>query len=944
MGLPLNGRSYSQLATLQVGVADAAAEQSSRGGGGGSMTVTGGRFFSNNFLLDGTNIMDTSNLVPRSAAGVQLGSDAVFQVQVLAPHYGAEYGRSSGAVLNSITRSGSDEFHGNFFEYFRNSKLDARNFFDPGDPPPFKRNQFGFTLTGPLRKDNTYFMGSYEAMRDRLSETAVDYFPDAEARQGIITDASGNVIRTVFVDPRVKPYLELYPLPNAARIGRGVGQSRRPQFLPTNENFLTVRVDHKISDRDSFFARYTFDDAVSDTSDKTFLFSVRNQTRQQFFTLVESHIFNPRVLSSFRFGFTRPVAAAEAISDIPIPRSLFFVPDAPQFGQLFHSPASPFGPPPELPSRNLMNSFQISGDLLAQRGAHALKFGVEIHGYRWKVFSSNDRSAVWSFTNLENFLTAGKEGGVSLRVTLPGSDNTKNYRQTLAGFYIQDAYSLTPRLQLSLGLRYEFATLLQDKDGKTAFFSDPLRDPTIQIGPYLTHNPSRRNFSPRLGLTWSPFAGGQTVLRGGFGIYYDELLAYVADSLKNSVPFHKVAMRVNFDSSTSSGFPNAATAVATSDPIHPIPFQAQVMDYQGIRSPMVLRYSLALQQQLPGGWRLQASYVGSRGNHLFRSYEVNLFPTPVQQPDGSLFFPDNCNDPQNGNPSPLCQSGAGPVNPAFGGGINLLSSDAQSFYNSLQLSGSKSFGTGISLQASYTYGKSIDDASRIGPAPGNPTSGPPSYELQRTLNRGLSDFDIRHRLAVSYFYTLPLGAGQRWWNSGPLAHLLGGWRLGGIVSVRSGVPFSPFLNMVTPGYLFAPLRPNLLPGKSNNPVQGVSEGCGPVKAGQALGGADRYFDPCVFAPPAAGTLGTAGRNTIIAPTVFSVDLSLQKEFILPGKKRLQFRAEMFNVPNRTNLNRVTGGSTQVFLGNPPHVSPTSGVINSTTTTARQIQFALRLSL
>ena len=239
--------------------------------GGGNLTVSGARASSNNFLLDGTNIMDAGNRVPRSAGGVQLGSDAVYQVQVFSTNYSAEYGRGSGGVLNSITRSGSDEFHGSLFEYFRNSKLDARNFFDRdplhplqrGSPPPFKRNQFGFTITGPVRKDRTYFMGSFEAMRDRLSETQVDFFPDSDAHNGIITDETGRELRRVEVNPKVKPYLELYPIPNSNRVGGGFARNLDSQFEPTNEKYFSVRVDHKLTARDSFFARYTFDDASS---------------------------------------------------------------------------------------------------------------------------------------------------------------------------------------------------------------------------------------------------------------------------------------------------------------------------------------------------------------------------------------------------------------------------------------------------------------------------------------------------------------------------------------------------------------------------------------------------------------------------------------------------------------------------------------------------------
>src|SRR5438093_2114350 len=298
VGMPLNGRSYTQLVTLDAGVSDASSASASRGVTSANLTFSGSRSSSNSYLLDGTNIMDAQNRVPLSAAGVQLGSDSVLEVQVFSANYGAEYGRGNGGVLNSITRSGSNEFHGTFFEYLRNSKLDARNFFDRDlAPPPFKRNQFGFTLSGPVRKGKTYFMGSYEAMRDRLNQTQVDYYPDAEARQGIITDASGHTIRTIPVSTRVKPYLDLMPFPNSFRLRGGFAQDSSAQFLPTNENFLTVRLDHQLSSGDSMFGRYTFDDANSDPAGDTYAFAIRTNTRRQVLTMVESHVFNLRMLS-----------------------------------------------------------------------------------------------------------------------------------------------------------------------------------------------------------------------------------------------------------------------------------------------------------------------------------------------------------------------------------------------------------------------------------------------------------------------------------------------------------------------------------------------------------------------------------------------------------------------------------------------------------------------
>ncbi|MBI4463124.1 MAG: TonB-dependent receptor, partial [Acidobacteria bacterium] len=757
-GLPLNGRSYSQLATLQGGISDPSGASASRGTGGSGLNVLGGRATSNNFLLDGTNIMNAENQVPQSAAGVQLGSDAVLQVQVFSANYGADYGRASGGVLNSITRSGTPELHGSLFEYFRNSKLDARNFFDPDpEPPPFKRNQFGFTLTGPLQKRRTFFMASFEAMRDRLTEANIDYYPDQPARMGIITETDGTITR-VPVNPRVVPYLELIPVPRGALVGRGIAEYVGIRFLPTDENFFTTRVDHQIAERDSIFLRYTLDDAKSISAQGPVDFTILNDSRQQYATLVESHVFSPSLVSSFRLGYTRPVIASESLSTIPIPPSRYFVPDAPGFGQIRIPGMTGFGPSNVVPERNIVNTFQLAGDLLAQRSRHSLKTGFDVHRYRWDVFSSWNKGGSWSFNSLESFLQAGPEG-TSLTVAFPGSDNARGFRETLSGFYVQDGYRMRSDLQINLGLRYEFATLIHDLHGRTAFARDPKRDREVQIGPFLDHNPSFDNLAPRLGFTWTPGASRQTVISGGFGIYYDPLLEYAVDLRKNSAPFYKVAVKPIFDS--SSTFPDAVAAAQGT------PLLLQLLDHASLKSPRVLRYTVTLQEQLPGNWRGQAVYVGARGNHLYRSYEMNLAPVPTVRSDGSLFFPPY--DP--GGPDNR-------VNPAFGA-TTMLGSDAQSFYHSLQLSANKRTGRGNSLQASYTWSKSIDDASSPFGGGAVQASGASQYGLMRTLDRGLSDFNIRHRLVVNYFYSPPFGPGQPWLNSGFLANVLGGWRLSG---------------------------------------------------------------------------------------------------------------------------------------------------------------------
>ncbi len=908
VGLPMNGRSYSQLATLQSGVSDPSAGSASRGTGGGGLTVAGGRPISNNFLLDGTSIMDTDNQVPRSAAGVQLGSDSVLQVLVFSTAYGAEFGRGSGGVLNSITRSGTPNFHGTIFEYFRNSKLDARNFFDPGNSPtPFKRNQFGATITGPVRRSSTFFMASFEALRDRLSQTSVSYFLDQPARDGILTDSLGNIIRTLEVSSRVKPYLALQPVPNSERLGGGIGEDRQADYLPTNELFFVARVDHRFSDPDSVFVRYTFDNANSRGSQATYLFSTLAQSRQQFLTLVETHIFSVRSLNTVRLAFTRPVGRRDSLYRSAIPKELYFLPDAPHFGQISVPGLSTFGPDSSLPDSKVSNSYQAEDDGLLKGNNHTLKLGVEIHRYQWNVVGSFLKSATWSFNNIDSFLQAGPEG-TTLQIALPGSDSNRGFRQTLYGIYFQDEYRANAELQIAAGIRYEFGTLVHEVQGKTSFIRDILHDSTAQVGPILPRNPMLNNIAPRLGITWAPSGSRTTRLSAGGGIYYDDILEYAMHQTRASVPYFLIKNRTNFDS--SSIFPDAIAGVADR------PYRLQVLDYNGFTNPYVIRYNAGWQQQFRSGWRVQASFVGARGNHLIRTTESNLFPVPVVSSNDSLFFPSN----------------SGPLNPNFSS-IQLLTSDVQSFYNSLQLSVAKTIGTKLSVQGSYTLSKSVDDSSNNNPPMGD--SAPAQYSLLRTLDRGLSDYDVRHRVVINYFYALPaadLAAG-----------IFRGWRIGGILNFRTGVPFTVQSNVRTPGYLFDANRPNIAADRSNNPTAGNSIGCSGVAMGEELGRRDLYFDPCVFSAASPGTLGTLGRNTLVAPSVLTMDVNLQREFSIDSQRRLQFRLEFFNLPNHTNFNRVTGSSTIVFSGAAASRNPVAGKISNTASTSRQLQFAVRLS-
>ena len=912
VGLPLNGRSYSQLATLEGGVSDPFGG-GKQGGGSGGLTVAGGRGEWNSFLLDGTDINGANNQVPRSAAGGQLGADTTAQVQVFSTNYAAQYGRAAGGVLNAVSRSGANELHGTFFEFLRNSKVDARNFFDSGtEPPPFKRNQFGGTVTGPIRKDRLFFMTGFEILKNRLTETYVSIVPDNDVRQGAV----------FAIDSRVKPYLSLFPSPDVS-LGGGLAENRTVVSLPADEYFFVTRIDQQVGDSDAWFFRYTFDDASTRVVEEgSPTFPTRSESRQQYLSFTHTHFFSPRLLNSLRLGFTRPVVRAETDALTAVSESLLFVPGAPQFGRLNIPGITPFGPDPLLPSSKVMNTYQISEDLLWNRGRHSLRTGLQFIRFQWNVFDNASASGEWTFSGLEEFLTLEKkqfddgatDGTTDLRVALPGSSADRAFRQSLLGLYVQDSFRMLPNFTMNLGLRYEFTSLIGDTRGRTVFLNDELRDAEPQVGPLMSRNPSLRNFAPRIGLSWSPAQDSKTLISAGFGIYFDQIAEYMVDGKRNTPPFVTLVARTNFV--PFSSFPNAVEAGSGAAASR----QVRIFEYQNPKTPTVYRYHLALQREFLPGLSARASYVGARGNSLARRYESNLFAPPTTRSDGRLFMPPN----------------QGPLNPNFSS-IDRSGTDSQSFYNSMLLSVSRSAWKGLSVDASYTLAKAIDEGSTAG----NFTR---HYGLDRKLDRGLAFFHVTHRFVLNYFYTLPIGSGQRWGGSGWLSQVVGGWRVGGIFNLRTGLAVDPFYRIATPGFIFVSSRPDLAPGASNNPIQGVTA-CqiADRPPGQKLGTRERYFDPCAFIPPDPGTVGNAGRNIIIGPKVSTLDLSLQKDFAIDSERSLQLRVEFFNLPNHTNFAEPGDDASTIFADAQGNYNAGGGQLSSTATNSRQIQFALRFS-
>src|ERR1700676_3772745 len=529
---PLNGRDWTQLATLQAGVTGVQTGSASGGGNtergfGAPISISGARPDQNSYRLDGISINDYSNGAPGSVLGDNLGIDAVEQVSVLGSNYPADYGRTSGGAINVVTRSGKNAFHGSLYEFLRNSALDARNFFDGPVIPAFKRNQFGGSAGAPIRKDRTFIFGDYEGLRQSLGVTTVDTVPSAASRSGQLSKCQGQPSPcTVSVDPNVARFLTaFYPLPNGPLMGAGdTGIYSFAAQQVTTENYFTIRLDHKFSQKDAFSGTYMRDNSHT-LQPGTFgeLFSNVVSTREVA-TFHEQHLFSPTLLNSAGFGFSRAVGILGRVSSVVNPLmndpSYAFEPGGfagsvetvPGITNFLGAPL-PNGFIPS--SRSLAwNSFQGSDDVFLTRGIHALKFGAMVERMQDNQLTNSNSNGSFRFNSLQSFLTNAPQsfagnGSVSSPVF--------GMRQTLFGAYAQDDIRLLSNLTFNVGLRYEMITVPTEAHNLLPNLRH-ISDATAVVGPPLFRNPTLRNFEPRLGFAWNP-RGGKTLVRGGFGIF-----------------------------------------------------------------------------------------------------------------------------------------------------------------------------------------------------------------------------------------------------------------------------------------------------------------------------------------------------------------------------------------------------------------------------------------
>ncbi len=1008
--LPLNGRSWTDLAVLQPGVIAAtthAAVDVNRGYGG-QLSISGARPQQNNYRLDGISINDYSNGGPGSVLGQNLGVEAIQEFSVLTSNYSAEYGKTSGGVVNAISRSGTNQFHGSVYEFLRNSALDANNFFDNSNgvpKPPFRRNQFGVSGGGPIRKDHTFIFGDYEGIRQSEGTTESSGVPSANARLGILHDKNGKLedehgciyqgwasakagcpdpnstppsttlvvpltsqsqcptepngaTNTLLapgqaglcVDDKVTKYLPFFNLPSSPTSGN-VGQYVFNRQQIVSENYYTTRVDERISEKDSLFGTYVYDYSPLTRPDLLNNILQQSITKRQIAAIEENHTFSPTLLNSFRLGYNRDHAnalqAIKAINPAAADTSQSWAPGyaPPRVISSGLNTTPGFAPPT---FSYVWEAFQLYDDAFLTKGLHSIKFGFGVErDHLNETTSTGDYLGTFRFGAISNLLT-NRPGNVVGSV--PGFVTPRYMRLTIVGAYLQDDWRFRPNLTLNLGLRYEMSTVLTEKKGKLTNL------PTLDAAqpnlgdPYFS-NPTLRNFEPRIGFAWDPFRNGKTAVRGGFGMFDVLPMLYTTVTMNGrGAPFFQLASPPPGTKLPQGSFPDGALPFIQSAGV--VPLEYGFVEHHPHRN-YVMQWNLNVQRQLAPSLTAVVGYVGSHGVHqAFRSDDGNIV-LPTLTSAGYL-WPNPVGDGQLINTNPNV------------GGIRFLNWPGSSSYNALQIGVKKQMSHGLQVQGSYTWGKSMDNNSGViaGDTFGNGIGSLQWFDLK--LSRAVSDYNVPRVLVVNASWQIPTIKSV----PAALGWAVNGWELGGILKVSDGPPFTPTfgtgggdplgLNSTDPwafpDRLSGPGCSSLVnPGNPNNYIktQCFSPPTAPSVAffdAPAPLGCDPAFGQSTD-PQAPQYLwcfnkrGNAGRNILPGPGLVNLDFSLFKNNPIRRISEafnVQFRAEIFNILNHANFALpVEPDNTDVFDESGASTG-TEGLLTKTTTSSRQIQFALKV--
>jgi hypothetical protein len=939
--LPLNGRSFDNLITLNPGAVNYSAMKSANTStsNGNTFTVAGRRTSENLFLMNGVEYTGTSQLAitPGGVSGDLLGIDAVREFNVLTDTYGAEYGKRAGGQVSVVTQSGTNAVHGSVFEFLRNSALDARNFFDQGNVPPFRRNQFGGALGGPIKKDRLFLFGNYEGFRQSLAVSNVSVVPDAQARQGLLPNAAGVPTPVTNLNPAMLKYMAFWPQPNGPELlanglpsGTALAYNNPKQSI--REDFGTLRTDYTLSDRDSLSAAYTVDDGNSLTPIANPLFASYLMLRNQVASVQQTHIFSPAMLNTFTFGYSRAGFDFDSFPFSPLPADLSFVTGMAPGGISIGGGVTTTGSATLTAGGtnnaggvwNRRNLFTYTDGVEISRGRHQIRLGVWFQRLRDNENTASRRLGIASFSSLTTFL----QGTLTTFQVVPNT-NELGWRSWYGAWYVEDAIKLRPNLTLQLGLRHEFTTGWNEEAGRAANYvtdANGLLVTTPRLGDSIyTENNAKRLFGPRTGLAWDVFGNGRLAIRAGYGMYYS-LIDDLSFQINSLPPYNGSA---TYTGSLPSVVPIAPGAAIPSSCGPGVPTPCTTFAPSGIQSnaktPTVQEWKFTIEQQLNHDMALRVSYVGSHGYHGYVSIDPNSVPAQICAVAA-------CTSGGTGTARGSVTQGAEyiPVassrpNPYLGAGFFWFT-EGNTSYNALQVDVSKRLSQGLQFRANYTWSKNLDINSGLTGAQAN--NQPQMVMNRNDLRRdwGPAALNITSQSSISTSYELPFGRGKRLWANanGVPGKLVNGWQINGIATLLTGFPFTPQIgtNRSGDGDTRNPDRPSLNPAFS-----------GPV----ILGSPNQWFNPNAFILPAAGTWGNAGRGILTGPGLADLDVSLFKTTAIYERASLQFRAEFFNVLNHANF-----GTPNAVVFSGTSYSGSAGLITSTATTSRQIQFGLKL--
>jgi hypothetical protein len=911
-GLPLDGRNFYELSLLVPGAVPPAPGSSGSARGDFSFSVNGAREDANNFLLDGVYNVDPK----LNTFGVRPSVDAIREFEMLTSTYDASFGRNPGAQVNVILNSGSNDFHGSVFEFHRNAALDARNFFAPASEPKPKyiRNQFGGAIGGPIIRDRTFFFADYEGTRSREGITRITNVPTALERAGNFSQSffgvptnpftgmpfDNGIIPDFFINPVGRAIANLYPLPNRNVPFQNFVSS--PVLRDDNDSF-DARIDHHLNSRAELAFRYSFGDRDLFEPFTGSSFSVipgfgdtvkrRSQNGMAALTLV----LTPNLINESRVAFSR--VAASVTQEASVLNSQVGLPTVSprerDLGLSFITITgfSPLGDEGNNPQDSVTNVYQFLNNSSYVRGNHLFKFGADLRFSQQNAFRDVESRGRLQFSPFGQ-ITGNALGdlliGFPFLTSVARVDNPQQIRTESYNFFINDSYRVTPRLTINGGLRYEYNSPPVDAQDRATIYDVATRS-LVPVGtngiPRSGFDADKNNFAPRVGFAWTLGDDEKTVLRGGYGVYYDQSPLAPSEALYFNSPF--------FDNNIFFSLPGLPLTLNNPFPsFFPFPLPDSALAIQrDLRTGYMQHWNFNVEREL---WRasvLEVAYVGSKGTKLLTARDINQ-PQPSVLPPGLPIVP---------RPDPRFDD------------IDLLESRANSNYNALQVRFQQRLTRGFSALATYPWSKSIDDASNFFSSAGDPNFPQNSYNV--AAERGRSNFDVSHRLSVSYSYELPFKHAD-----GLAGKLVNGWETFGIVTLQTGRPFTVALlsdidNSGTGRSILgfgANDRPNLVGNPDlSNPTT------------------SQWFNTAAFAFPAAGTFGNAGRNILEGPGFESVNVSLVKNTHFSERVNLQFRAEAFNLFNHPNFNLPDN-----FLG-----SPTFGRITSARD-PRHIQFGLKL--